>query len=459
MEFLPLFFDLKGRRCLLIGDQDILTRKGDLLRRAGAQLEVVSEKPCASLQALITQADARHHRTGFTPSLLDGVELVVAAADDEQLNQQISAAARTRGLPVNVVERPDLSSFVFPSIIDRSPILVAVSSGAQLPVLTRLVRSRLESLIPHAYGRLALVAAEFRDQVRARFPQLNQRRRFWESVLEGQIADLVLGGREDKARQAITEALEKPETLGQLGEVYLVGAGPGDPDLLTFKALRLMRQADVVLYDRLVSAEILDLVRRDAERIDVGKARSNHTLPQQEINELLVTLAQQGRRVLRLKGGDPFIFGRGGEEIDRLADAGIPFQVVPGISAANGCAAYAGIPLTHRDFSQSVRFVTGHLKDDSCNLPWQEFVHERQTLVFYMGLVGLPIISRELLAHGMRPDMPVALVSRGTTRHQQVVTGTLQDIARKVEEQGVPGPTIIIIGDVVSLRQKLRWLD
>lgn len=459
MEFLPLHFDLKERRCLVVGDQDIATRKADLLRRAGAVVLLNSIQPCDSLQELASHANVSLISEPFHPGLLEDVELVVAASEDSALNRRVSEAARKLHLPVNVVEEPALSSFIFPSIIDRSPIIVSVSSGAQIPVLTRLLRSRLESLIPHAYGRLALVASEFRERVKETLPHQNQRRRFWESVLEGKIADLVLGGREGKARQEIEKALTVSEASSPIGEVYLVGAGPGDPDLLTFKALRLMRQADVVLYDRLVAPEILDLVRRDAERINVGKERSRHTLPQEEINELLVNLARQGKRVLRLKGGDPFIFGRGGEEIDRLADAGIPFQVVPGISAANGCAAYAGIPLTHRDYSQSVRFITGHLKDNSISLPWLEFVQEHQTLVFYMGLQGLPEICRQLMAHGMRPEMPIALVSQGTTRFQKVLTSTLQEMPLVLEQQEVRPPTLIIIGEVVKLRTKLAWLD
>lgn len=459
MEFLPLHFDLKGRRCLVVGDQDIATRKADLLRRAGAELLLNTLKPCDSLRELSLDRAVRLVDEPFHEDLLNDVELVVAASDDPVLNRRVSEAARKRHLPVNVVEQPDLSTFIFPSIIDRSPIIVSVSSGSQIPVLTRLLRSRLESLIPHAYGRLASVAAEFRERVREQLPHQNQRRRFWESVLEGKIADLVLGGREDKARQEIEAVLAESEHFTQLGEVYLVGAGPGDPDLLTFKALRLMRQADVVLYDRLVAPEILDLVRRDAERINVGKERSRHTLPQEDINQLLVSLAKQGKRVLRLKGGDPFIFGRGGEEIERLSEAGIPFQVVPGISAANGCAAYAGIPLTHRDYSQSVRFITGHLKDNSIALPWQEFVQEHQTLVFYMGLQGLPEICRQLIAHGMRPDMPVALVSRGTTRFQKVLTSTLQEMPSALQREEIQAPTLIIIGEVVKLREKLAWLD
>ncbi|GHD45630.1 uroporphyrin-III C-methyltransferase / precorrin-2 dehydrogenase / sirohydrochlorin ferrochelatase/uroporphyrin-III C-methyltransferase [Marinobacter persicus] len=242
------------------------------------------------------------------------------------------------------------------------------------------------------------------------------------------------------------------------GEVALVGAGPGDPELLTLKAWRLINAADVILHDNLVSAEIMALIPEHIETIHVGKKRSHHTLPQEQLNQRLVELAREGRKVVRLKGGDPFIFGRGGEEIETLAEAGVRFQVVPGITAASGCAAYAGIPLTHRDHAQSVRFITGHLKNDSCDLPWSDFVQNNQTLVFYMGLVGLPIICRQLIASGMTEDMPVALVSKGTTPEQQVVTGTLKTIVGKVESGGVKAPTLVIIGQVVTLRSKLDWL-
>jgi len=285
------------------------------------------------------------------------------------------------------------------------------------------------------------------------------RMRFWEDVLNGPVAELVLSGQQERAEAVLQEQLACAPAGTATGEVYLVGAGPGDPDLLTFRALRLMQQADVVLFDRLVTPEILLLVRQDAERIHVGKQRSNHTMPQEEISRLLVALAQQGKRVLRLKGGDPFIFGRGGEEIAELAAAGIPFQIVPGITAASGCAAYAGIPLTHRDHAQSVRFVTGHLRDDSCDLDWPQLVHPGQTLVFYMGLVSLPQICRELMAHGASPTLPIALVQQGTTPQQKVYTGVLRSFADEMAERSVLPPTLIIVGEVVRLHDSLRWRD
>ncbi len=457
MEFLPLFFDLKSSQALVFGGSHAAARKVELLLRAGCKVTLVAGSPDASLQAAIDNGDVAHSLK-IEDDLWDQAHIVVAASDEQAENLAISSEAKRRKLPVNIVNQPDLSSFVFPSIIDRSPIIAAVSSSGQLPVLTRLIRNRLESSIPHAYGRLANIAGAYREKVNNLIGESNARRRFWEKVLEGRFADLVFSGQEDEAKTEFEAQLAQGvNEASAVGEVYLVGAGPGDPDLLTFKALRLIRQADVVLYDRLVSDPIMALVRQDAEKINVGKERANHTLPQESINELLVKLAKQGKRVLRLKGGDPFIFGRGGEEIDTLAENKVPFQVVPGITAASGCAAYSGIPLTHRDYSQSVRFITGHLKDNTCDLAWQEFVHDKQTLVFYMGLNGLPVICEQLIAHGMAATKPVALISKGTTREQRVIVGDLSSITEQANAANIKAPTLIIIGDVVSLREKLNW--
>ncbi|MNZ78875.1 Siroheme synthase [compost metagenome] len=395
---------------------------------------------------------------GYTEGDLVDCMLVIAATDDEPLNARVSRDAHARGVPVNVVDAPALCSVIFPAIVDRSPLIVAVSSGGDAPVLARLLRAKLETWIPATYGQLAGLASRFRDAVKQRLPELQQRRIFWEDVFQGPIAERVLSGRPAEAERLLSEKLEAGQVEAR-GEVYLVGAGPGDPDLLTFRALRLMQQADVVLYDRLVAPAILDLCRRDADRLYVGKRRADHAVPQDEINRLLVELASQGKRVLRLKGGDPFIFGRGGEEIDELAANGIPFQVVPGITAASGCAAYAGIPLTHRDYAQSVRFVTGHLKDGTSDLPWADLVAPGQTLVFYMGLVGLPVICNELIRHGRAAETPAALVQQGTTVHQRVFTGTLANLPQLVAEHEVHAPTLVIVGEVVQLRDKLAWFE
>jgi uroporphyrin-III C-methyltransferase/precorrin-2 dehydrogenase/sirohydrochlorin ferrochelatase len=382
------------------------------------------------------------------------------------VNARVAELADARGIPVNVVDDPALCRFIMPAIVDRSPVVAAISTGGASPVLARLIRGRLEALIPAAFGRLAALAGEFRDEVKARIGDATRRRVFWERVLAGPIAELTYAGRDRDARESLSKALDELDRVGDdagaagaTGEVYLVGAGPGDPDMLTFRALRLMQQADVVVHDRLVSQRVLDLTRRDAPRIYAGKQRASHALPQESINALLVRLAREGKRVLRLKGGDPFIFGRGGEEIESLAAQGIPFQVVPGITAAAGCAAYAGIPLTHRDHAQSCVFVTGHLKDGTVALDWKHLVQERQTIVIYMGLVGLPVICRELIGHGMDADTPAALIEQGTTEDQRVFTATVATLSESVARAEVRAPTLIIIGSVVRLREKLGWFE
>ena len=457
MEYLPLFHDLRGRKVLIVGGGEIALRKARLLGEAGATLKVVAPDIEPTLQALAEQGGGTCDFRGYVEDDLHDVVLAIAATDDEALNAQVSADAQKRYIPVNAVDAPELCTVIFPAIVDRSPLIIAVSSGSHAPVLARLTRARIETLFPHTYGRLAQLAKRFRAQVKAAFPTINQRRVFWENVFQGDIAERVFAGQDEAAERLLDERLQQQTGEVYSGEVYLVGAGPGDPDLLTFRALRLMQQADVVLYDRLVAPAIIDLCRRDAERIYVGKARSEHAVPQGEINQLLVRLAKQGKRVLRLKGGDPFIFGRGGEEIEELAAHGLPFQVVPGITAANGCSAYAGIPLTHRDHAQSVRFVTGHLKDGSTNLPWRDLVAPGQTLVFYMGLVGLPEICQRLVEHGRAASTPVALVQQGTTPGQKVWIGTLGTMDEVLAAEQITPPTLIIVGEVVQLHDKLKW--
>ena len=458
MNYLPIFFDIREQPCLVVGGGEVAARKCAMLLRAGARVTVLAPSLNAAFSADLAAARIVHRATEFRDEDLAGVALAIAATDDDAVNRAVAAGARARHIPVNVVDQPALCSFILPSIIERAPLIVAVSSGGASPVLARLLRARLETLIPAGYGRLAALVAVFRDQVKARFEPA-QRRRFWERVLQGPIAELVYGGREGEARKALQETLHDPRLVISGGEVSLVGAGPGDPDLLTFRALRLMQRADVVVYDRLVSQPVLDLVRRDAERIYAGKERAKHALPQEDINHLLIRLAKEGKRVVRLKGGDPFIFGRGGEELDTLAAEGIPFQVVPGITAASGCAAYAGIPLTHRDCAQSVVFITGHLQDGSMNLNWPALAQPRQTIVFYMGLIGVDILCRELIAHGLPAATPAALIQQGTTPEQRVLAGDLETLPRIVREGGVKAPTLIIIGEVVKLRDRLKWFE
>lgn len=456
MDYLPLFFDLKKQPCLIVGGGTIATRKARLLKKAGACIYVVAPEVSDELQAMVTASGGSFALRKYAVSDIDNKRLVISATDIASVNECVAADCTARNLPVNVVDTPHLCTVIMPAIVDRSPLIIGITSGGEAPVLARKIRTQLESSVPAAFGQLGKLASKFRQKVKDTFPNEELRRRFWESTLEGSIADKVMAGRLEDAEAEIIEKIAD-KTCETGGEVYLVGAGPGDPDLLTFKALRLMQRAEVVLYDRLVSEPILDMVRRDADRIYVGKQRADHAVPQQEINEMLLALAQQGKRVLRLKGGDPFIFGRGAEEIDLLAKNHIPFQVVPGITAASGCASYAGIPLTHRDCSQSVRFITGHLKDGVLDFRWKEFVESQQTLVFYMGLTGLTQICSRLIEHGKDANTPAALIERGTLPDQRVHIGNLANLPQLVKDNNVTPPTLLIIGDVVSLHSTLNW--
>lgn len=458
MNYLPVFIDITQNPCLVVGGGDIAYRKIKLLLKANAQVHCVSRKLCDGIAQLKENNTITATQKDFESSDIRTQVLIVSATNSKALNTEVSTLAKAANIPVNVVDAPDLCSFIIPSIVDRSPIVIAISSAGKAPVLARLIRAKLESSIPNAYGKLAELAGSFREQVKARFSHIEDRRYFWEKAFSGVVAEKVFAGKIDEAKQDLQAQLNG-STNSEIGEVYLVGGGPGDPDLLTFKALRLMQQADVILYDRLVSNEVMELVRRDAKLIYVGKERDNHSVPQGDINQLLVDLAKQGRRVCRLKGGDPFIFGRGGEEIETLAENGVPFQVVPGITAALGCSTYSGIPLTHRNYSQSCRFVTGHLKDGTMNLPWGELAVEQQTIVFYMALKGTQHLSEQLQAHGMRGDMPVALVEKGTTPEHKVHTTTLAKLPYLVANETIHAPTLIIVGEVVKLREKLNWFD
>jgi len=441
---------------VLIGGGSVATRKARLLLRAGANLTVVSPEISAELERQIADHGGVWQQSRYRETDLHAKKLVVAATPDSVTNEQVYRDATALSLPVNVVDAPHLCSFIFPSIVDRDPVLIAITSSGKSPVLARILRRQLEALIPAAYGRLADFAGRFRQLVKQSIGEETPRRLFWEQAMEGTLAEQVLAGREDKAEAQLRQRLLDSSALHG-GEVYLIGAGPGDPDLMTFKAARLLQSADVVLYDRLVSPLIVDMARRDAERIYVGKKRAEHAVAQTDINQLLLELAQQGKRVVRLKGGDPFIFGRGGEEIELLARHNIPFQIVPGITAASGAACYAGIPLTHRDYAQSVRFVAGYLKQGKVEHDWDNFRSTTETLVFYMGLVGLPVICEQLQAHGRSADTPVALVERGTLLEQRVLLGTLSTMVDVVQREKPTAPTLIIVGDVVRLHGDLAW--
>jgi uroporphyrin-III C-methyltransferase/precorrin-2 dehydrogenase/sirohydrochlorin ferrochelatase len=459
MEYFPLFIKLNKRNCLVVGAGEIAARKIALLARTGAIITVIANQIGTSVNSMKDQHQLIIKEKSFTKADASGFQLIISATNDSATNILVAETATELNIPVNVVDNPALCSFIFPAIIDRSPIIAAVSSGGSSPVLARLLRAKIESLIPPAYGQLASLAEKFRTPVKQHILDPTKRRIFWEQVLQGRIAELVFSGKKQQAESQLQSLLTQIEPTDKQGEVYLVGAGPGDPDLLTFRALRLMQQADVVIYDRLVSAEILDLTRRDSEKIYVGKQRKNHSLPQHSINQLLASLAKQGKRVVRLKGGDPFIFGRGGEEIETLVEEGIAFQIVPGITAASGCATYAGIPLTHRDHAQSCTFVTGHLKDNSPNLNWPQLSATNQTIVFYMGLSGLEEICHSLIKHGCPKNHPIAIIQQGTTPHQRVITGILETFPELVAREGIKAPTLIIVGTVVSLHDKLKWFE
>ena len=460
MNFLPIFLNVTDQSCLVVGGGDVAARKVALLQRAGTQVTVVAPTLCETLSEQSKKGRVRYQPKAFAPADVKNHTLIVGATNDPAVNEQVSIAARKQNIPVNIVDQPRLCTFIMPSIVDRSPVLIAVSSGGASPVLARLLRARLETLVPAAYGRLATLVEKFRTQAKARFKTTNERRRFWERILQGPVAEMLFAGQEKAAHAALEHAFQdEPASDQESGEVYVVGGGPGDPDLLTFRALRLMQQADVVLYDRLITPEVLDLTRRDAERIYVGKQRDYHAVRQDEIHQLMVRLAKQGKRVLRLKGGDPFIFGRGGEEIDTLAEEGIPFQVVPGVTAASGCAAYAGIPLTHRAYAQSCVFVTGQLQDGSIDLNWETLVQPQQTVVIHMGLKGLDVLCRQLIAHGMAVGTPAALIEQGTTPRQRIFIGNLKTLPNIVKAADVHAPTLIIVGEVVRLHKKLAWFE
>lgn len=456
MEHLPVFMKVTDQPVLVIGGGGVAERKTRLLQEAGARVTLVSPTLSTDLQAQQRQGKmvwlaARYAADQLS---LQGWKLVIAATNDEAVNAQVSADCEARNLLVNVVDTPHLCRFILPAIVERGPITLAVSSGGQSPVLTRLLKMRLETLIPQSWARVAQLAADYRQTVKARFvPEM--RRRFWEQMLSGRWADLILQGREAEAERSMQLALQQgeEETLRQ-GEVFLVGVGPGNPELLTLKALQVMQSAEVVLYDRLVPDAIMALVRRDADRIYVGKERANHCVPQDDINAMILRLAQAGKRVVRLKSGDPFVFGRGGEEMQALQAAGVPVQVVPGITAALGCAASSGIPLTHRDHAQALSLITAHTRDGQLDLPWASLTAPRQTLAFYMGLSTLPELSQQLQASGLPADWPVAVIEKGSQPDQRVLKADLATVAERVEQAQMVSPCLVIVGSVASLAQE-----
>ncbi|MFM5637060.1 siroheme synthase CysG [Aeromonas veronii] len=454
MDYLPIFCRLDNKPVLLVGGGEVAERKARLLLDAGAQLTVVTPELDPELAELAANGSIEWLASEFVPEQLAGKWLVVAATDRREVNALVYQSANQARIFANVVDDPKRSSFIMPSIIDRSPLMVAISSGGKAPVLARLLREKLEALLPQHLGAVATFAGSLRDRVKARFASMGERRRFWERLLGADRLGQALARGDSASAHQLADTLFADESQTG-GEVVLVGAGPGDPGLLTLHALRHMQQADVVVYDRLVSDEVMALVRRDAKRIFVGKQAGNHCVPQEGINQLLLEEAKKGQRVVRLKGGDPFIFGRGGEELETLVGTGIGFQVVPGITAASGCAAYAGIPLTHRDHAQSVRFVTAHGKGGARDLDWPLLAKDKQTLVFYMGLSSCATIREQLLAHGKASNTPVALIERGTQPCQRIIRGTLDELPALAV--GIESPALIMVGSVVTLADRLAW--
>ena len=460
MSYLPLFIETTGKKCLIVGGGKVASRKLIPILKAKMKVTLISPEVIEEIELNFQKnKNLKIIKRKFEPQDIEDQFLIIAATNEKTTNQKIAKLSKDNNILVNMAEDSLSGNTLIPSVVDRDPIKIAVSSGAASPILTRLVKTKLETVIPYSFSKLADIMMEYRDVVKKNFLKISDRRKFWEVFLDGPVSEMVLSGHIDKAKKALDESLKENKFLEKTGEVYLVGAGPGDPELLSFKALRLMQKADIVIYDRLVSRPIMNLIRQDAEKIYVGKQRADHAMPQENINQLLARLALEGKKVLRLKGGDPFIFGRGGEEIESLIKDDIPFQIVPGITAASGCASYAGIPLTHRDYSQACIFVTGHLRDGTVNLNWEMLAHEKQTLIFYMGMHGSKIICEELIKHGLSDETPAALIVKGTTEDQEVIIGDLKNMPKIIMERKIVPPTLLIIGDVVKLHNKLKWFN
>ncbi|BDF96298.1 MULTISPECIES: siroheme synthase CysG [unclassified Pseudoalteromonas] len=455
MQYLPIFTKLDNKPVLVVGGGDVALRKCRAFLKARAAVTLVAPEFCDELNTLANNNEVTLITDYFNEQHLDGMMLVIAATDLEDVNAQVFELANARNVFVNVVDDQPKCSFIFPSIVDRNPITIAISSSGTAPVLARRLREKLETLIPQHIGPLASLVGSFREKVKQRFTHFSDRRQFWETVFDSSVVSKVQSGDTTAAAQQLEQLLDaKPEPEG---EVYVIGAGPGDPELLTLKALQLMQQADVVVYDYLVSDEIMELVRRDADLVCVGKRLGDHSVPQEDTNQMLVDFAKQGKKVCRIKGGDPFIYGRGGEEVQVLAANQVNYQIVPGITAAAGCSAYAGIPLTHRDHAQAIQFVTGHCKKDGQELDWQSLAKPNQTLAIYMGVIKSPHIQAQLLKHGRGADTPVAIIENGTRKNQRVVTGQLGELADLIERHSIISPALLIIGEVASLHEQLHW--
>jgi len=457
MKRFPLFVNLDKLPVLVVGGGEIAERKINLIIKANAKVEVLARKFSPNVENLINKNKLKKIKSNLDISTLDSnYSLIIAATDNKQINKKLFNFANKNNILINVVDQPDLCTCTFGSIVERGDLVVAISTGGNAPVFARNLREKFETLLPQSTKQLIDFSASIREKVMNSFSQFNKRRIFWELFFDAFAAKKNIT---KSNLTSLTNQLIKTLKNKHSGEVFLVGAGPGDPELLTLRALHLIQKADICIYDNLVSKEILELVRRDAHMIYAGKLRNNHTIEQKEINQLLVNYAKKGLRVLRLKGGDPFMFGRGGEEISELMTQKIKFQVVPGITAASGVSAYAGIPLTHRDYSQSCIFITGHEKNGKLNINWSNLIHENQTIVIYMGLNSLPIIVQNLIDSGMRKNMPIALVQEGTTEKQKVMVSTISRVISKTLKSNIQSPVIIIIGEVVKLRKTIKWFN
>ena len=458
MNWLPLLHRSNDIKFIIFGGGQVAQRKVQTLTKFTQEITLVSPKLDPQLQQLVDNHQLTYVNSIAHQQHVLADHFIVAATDNAEVNQQIAQWSKLMSCPMSIADDTEISDFIFPAIIDRNPVMIAISSSSESPALTRYLRNQLDSLLPSRIPQLAQFVAGLRKNIRSQVNNSKQRQRLWRALMSSAMPNLVLAGKTEQAKDISNRiVISTTDNKDFQGEVFLVGAGPGDPELLTLKAVRLIQQADVVFYDRLVSPAILEYCSAKAEMHYVGKAMSDHAVPQEGINQLLVDHAKLGKKVLRLKGGDPFIFGRGGEEIELLAEEEIPFEVVPGITAASGCSSYSGIPLTHRDYAQSVRFVTGHLKDGTANLPWNELIHPQQTLVIYMGLTGISHISQELIKHGMDANTAIALIEKGTQPEQKVYTSTLSGISNVIASNKISAPTLTIIGNVVKLHDRLNW--
>ncbi len=464
MDYLPIFVNVKNQHCLIIGGGEVAARKADLFIKSGAIVTVISPKLKTEMKRHLSLGKITWHPQKFSTQEMTRLKnknkpkYVISATDETAVNQAVYHYCQTAEIPVNVADQTEYCDFILPAIIERSPITIAVSTGGRSPVLARLMKAKLEALIPAGFGRLADILGRYRNQVKQTITGTEKRKVFWETLLQSSFVDKATQGRAEEAEKILQEQIAKIAKTGQAlptGEVYLIGAGPGDPDLMTFKGLRLLQQADVVLYDRLVAPEIVEMARREAERIYVGKKDKHHAIPQKDISQLMVKLAKQGKRVARLKGGDPYIFGRGAEEAEILAKNNIVFEVVPGITAAAGCSAYAGFPLTHREFSQSVSLITGHQQEGESEIDYARLANNSDTMVFYMGIKNSAKIQTGLLQQGMSKSLPVAIIEKGTTPQQRTFITTLEKLTDTIEKNLIKPPAIFIIGNVVKIRERL----